>query len=204
MQSILIVVFLTAVLAQVPLREVQVLTLNQGTYTTGRRSTPISQLRCVGGDAMAEGSRVTSMQCHNQGFDGRDINWKCEAKVPNNMKLGRVTVNCEGYEFPEDPKILIGSCGVEFELLYLGTQDNRWMVYLKLCAIVVLSVLILILILDMIFDPYKRRRGQVYYPSFWSYFLWSPISTRRRRFSICDSDDELGYDDSSFACTERR
>lgn len=119
MKAILILLSLTAVLAQVHIQDVKVLTLYHDEYTTGRRSAPVPQLRCVGGTAMSEGYRIKSMQCHNQGFDGHDINWKCEAVIPNNMKLGWITVNCEGYDFPEDPRILIDSCGAEFELSYV-------------------------------------------------------------------------------------
>ena len=28
------------------------------------------------------------------------------------FKFGRITVSCEGYDYPDDPYILHGSCGV--------------------------------------------------------------------------------------------
>ena len=40
--------------------------------------------------------------------------WKCDAQLPKEYKLVETTVSCEGYDYPDDPYILAGSCGVSF------------------------------------------------------------------------------------------
>jgi hypothetical protein len=32
--------------------------------------------------------------------------------MPKKYKFGKLSVSCEGYDYPEDPYILAGSCGV--------------------------------------------------------------------------------------------
>ncbi len=109
--------------AQVHIKDVNVLTLYGNEYTTGRRNAPIPQLRCVG-SACFEGA-LKSMQCTNMGFDGSDANWDCKSEVGNRFTLGKVTVSCEGYDSPDDPHILVGSCGAEYELNYKPNTQNR-------------------------------------------------------------------------------
>jgi len=95
------------------LRDVQVLTLERGRMTSGRRSAGVAQLACVGGDACAL-YQPPSVQCYNMGSDGRDVQWKCEADMDDSFRFGSITVSCEGYSYPEDPYILAGSCGLEY------------------------------------------------------------------------------------------
>ncbi|KAK9468427.1 hypothetical protein V1512DRAFT_204290 [Lipomyces arxii] len=86
--------------------------------TKGRRVKPILQLKLVGGSAKGL-YEVDVMQCRNMGSgDGgpEDVQWKCTADVPGYFKLGRTDVICEGYNNPDDPYILRGSCGVEYTL----------------------------------------------------------------------------------------
>ncbi len=54
------------------LNDLQVLTLRHGQSTTARRSSPIPQLKCVGGSA---GCSFTPqvVQCYNRGSDGYDV-----------------------------------------------------------------------------------------------------------------------------------
>lgn len=37
--------------------------------------------------------------------------------MPDRYDLGQIQVTCEGYDYPDDPYILRGSCGVEYELV---------------------------------------------------------------------------------------
>lgn len=59
------------------------------------------------------------MRCKNEGADynEEDIQWKCTASLPEEFKLGGTDVICEGYDSPDDPYILKGSCGVEYKLV---------------------------------------------------------------------------------------
>ena len=57
---------------KVRLQDVQVLTLKDGKMTTGKRSSPVSQLNCVGGSAKGA-FRPQVVQCKNMGWDGQDV-----------------------------------------------------------------------------------------------------------------------------------
>ncbi|CAB4020765.1 store-operated calcium entry-associated regulatory factor-like isoform X1, partial [Paramuricea clavata] len=57
---------------KVRLSDVQVLTLHQGKMTTGRRSSPVLQLRCAGGSAGCSAFVPEVVQCYNRGSDGFD------------------------------------------------------------------------------------------------------------------------------------
>lgn len=98
------------------LSDVQALTLHWDQQTTGRRSAPQPQLLCVGGSGRELAHTVKTVQCRNQGHDGRDFQWRCEGQLDPRIKLGRLAVSCEGYREPNDEWILVGSCGLEYEL----------------------------------------------------------------------------------------
>lgn len=100
---------------RVPLRDVSTLTLYRGKMTNARRGNPIPQLRCVGGSA-AHRFEPDVVQCINRGSDGYDVQWECKADMDASYRFGRIEVSCEGYESPDDPNILVGSCGLEYEL----------------------------------------------------------------------------------------
>lgn len=97
---------------RVLLSEVKTLTLEKGKMTNGRRSSPVPQLACVGGSAGCHSFQPVVVQCLNQGSDGYDAQWECKADMDNDYRFGRIQVSCEGYEYPQDPYILRGSCGV--------------------------------------------------------------------------------------------
>lgn len=61
---------------------------------------------------MKYGYRVEAMQCKNMGGsygNKEDVQWSCTAEVPDEFKLGRTEVVCEGYTSPNDRYILKGS-----------------------------------------------------------------------------------------------
>ncbi|KAF2142790.1 uncharacterized protein K452DRAFT_317709 [Aplosporella prunicola CBS 121167] len=99
------------------LSNVKTLTLRHGLKTSARRVSPIPQLTCIGGDASGLYT-VDVMRCKNAGadYDPEDIQWTCTASLPPEFKLGSTDVICEGYDGPDDPYILKGSCGVEYRL----------------------------------------------------------------------------------------
>ena len=57
---------------KVKLKDVGVLTLRHGKMTTGRRSSPVPQLKCVGGSAQGAFTPQV-VQCKNMGSDGYDV-----------------------------------------------------------------------------------------------------------------------------------
>lgn len=101
---------------QVLLKDLQVLTLRQGHMTTGRRASPVPQLRCVGGTAGCGAFVPQVVQCYNRGSDGSDVQWECKTDMDNAYRFGRTEVTCEGFNYPEDPYVLKGSCGVEYTI----------------------------------------------------------------------------------------
>ncbi|KAG0276799.1 hypothetical protein BGZ96_003140 [Linnemannia gamsii] len=108
---------------KVLLKDVQTLTLHQGRMTTGRRTSPVRQIKCVGGNACGD-FEPEVVQCTNAGFDGSDVQWKCQADLPENLRFGQLDVFCEGYAHPDDPFVLKGSCGLEFKLQYTNIRHN--------------------------------------------------------------------------------
>ena len=74
----------------------------------GRRSSPVPQLKCVGGSAQGH-FNPQAVQCYNRGFDGQDVQWECKADMDNLYRFGSVEVICEGYDYPDDPYILKGT-----------------------------------------------------------------------------------------------
>ncbi|NXP16849.1 SARAF factor, partial [Scytalopus superciliaris] len=97
------------------LRDVEALTLHRGQYTTSRRAPAVPQLQCTGGSAgCAHGPEV--VQCYNKGWDGYDVQWQCKADLENAYRFGQIEVSCEGYDYPDDPYILRGSCSLLFRL----------------------------------------------------------------------------------------
>lgn len=107
--------------ARVRLADVQTLTLYAGKMTAGRRSSPVPHANCIGGTAQGKYTPST-IQCTNKGWDGVDAQWECKADLDNAYRFGETTVVCEGYDHPEDPYILAGSCGVEYTLEF--TQEG--------------------------------------------------------------------------------
>jgi hypothetical protein len=68
------------------------------------------------------------MRCKNAGadYDEDNIQWTCTASLPEEFKLGSTDVICEGYDYPEDPYILKGSCGVEYRLILTDKGHARY------------------------------------------------------------------------------
>ena len=58
------------------------------------------------------------MQCYNRGSDGTDIQWECKTDMIKKYTFDKISVNCEGFDFPEDQYILRGSCAV---ILFIPT-----------------------------------------------------------------------------------
>ncbi|EFA84398.1 DUF1183 family protein [Heterostelium album PN500] len=104
------------------LKDVKVLTLVDNKMTRGSRSSPIKQLECAGGSARCQRNLLPqSVQCHNIGSDGTDVQWECKANLDTAVQFGKLDVSCEGYAYPEDPYILKGSCGLRYELEYTNS-----------------------------------------------------------------------------------
>jgi hypothetical protein len=108
------------------LSDIPVLTFHRGEMTAAQRSSPVPQLDCIGGSAISRTElRPTTVQCKNSGHDGHSVQWKCEAELDNSVRLGKVEVTCEGFRHSGDNLVLIGSCGLEYELNYTPAYLNH-------------------------------------------------------------------------------
>lgn len=112
---------------KVKLSKIQSLTLRKGLQTSHRRVSAVPQLKCVGGSARGH-YEVDVMRCKNSGadYDEENIQWTCTASLPEEFKLGSTDVICEGYDYPEDPYILKGSCGVEYRLVLTEKGEEKF------------------------------------------------------------------------------
>ena len=52
--------------------------------------------------------------------------WECKSDMDNLYRFGEIEVVCEGYDYPEDPYITQGSCGLEYTLEY--TKEGTFFV----------------------------------------------------------------------------
>lgn len=101
---------------KIRLTDVSVITLHPGKMTNSRRTHPVPQLKCVGGSAGCSAFTPSVVQCYNRGSDGYDVQWECKTDMDSQYKFGEITVSCEGYDYPDDPYILKGSCGLEYTI----------------------------------------------------------------------------------------
>ncbi|KAG4066620.1 hypothetical protein HA402_007256 [Bradysia odoriphaga] len=121
---LLLVASVSAKRDSIRLKDVNTLTLYSDKWTTSRRSAPVKQLTCVGGHCNR--AQIETAQCYNRGFDGNDVQWECKAELPSNYKFGRLEVSCEGYDYPEDDYILVGSCGLEYTIAEVSKTSNSY------------------------------------------------------------------------------
>lgn len=111
---------------KIKLTDLKTITLYSGKMTNGRRTAPVPQLHCTGGSAGC--SFVPHVvQCYNKGFDGYDVQWECKTDMDNAYRFGTIEVTCEGYDYPDDPYILKGSCGLRYTIDYTkeGQKQNK-------------------------------------------------------------------------------
>lgn len=111
---------------KIKLTKIKSLTFESDEYTNSRRLKPIPQLECLGNNC--DKYLPESIHCENVGKDEytNHIQWRCTTSLPRNLKLGevfyiliqffylylvligKVRVNCEGYNSSDDPYVLKG------------------------------------------------------------------------------------------------
>jgi len=113
-------------MSRVELAKIQSLTLYKDSYTAARRTSALPQLVCIGKPCRLYQPEV--VRCVNLGGTGTEVDWKCEADLPDTLRFGRVEVSCEGWSTPGDPYVLKGSCSLEYRLVQipnsLRTSDS--------------------------------------------------------------------------------
>ena len=133
---------------KVLLKEVDVLLLETGKKTTGRRSVPVNQLECVN----FCNNKPKKVACRNIGHDGSDVIWDCKSDPPGKI-FDVINVECEGFEYPDDEYVLAGSCGLRYngasyfqrakplnDLPNPKKNDYSDIVFVSVCVIVFMSI----------------------------------------------------------------
>ncbi|KAI0041707.1 DUF1183-domain-containing protein [Auriscalpium vulgare] len=121
-------------MSRVALNSLSSLIFYKDEQTASQRGRPIQQLVCKGSPCRLFTPDV--VRCVNLGGVGTEVDWKCEADLPETIRLGRVEVSCEGWGGPGDTDVLKGSCSLEYRLVdvpnalrhpnnILGSQ-KRW------------------------------------------------------------------------------
>ncbi|RXM27184.1 Store-operated calcium entry-associated regulatory factor [Acipenser ruthenus] len=61
------------------------------------------------------------------GLSEDDTAWECKTDMDTAYRFGTIEVSCEGYNYPDDPYVLKGSCGMEYtlELTEHGKQNRK-------------------------------------------------------------------------------
>ncbi|KAH8923615.1 DUF1183-domain-containing protein [Atractiella rhizophila] len=113
---------------RIPLDNLSALTLYSDRMTTARRGDPIPQLTCEG--KYCSYFTPDIVQCSNQGSSSPgNVEWKCEADLPESLSFSRIEVSCEGWDSSSDPYVLAGSCGLTYSLKpnphYKGSEQKR-------------------------------------------------------------------------------
>ena len=81
-------------------------------------------IQCRGGTAGCGAFVPEVVQCYNRGSDGLDVQWECKTDMDNKYRFGKISVSCEGYDYPDDPYILAGSCGLDYTIDRVGNSGN--------------------------------------------------------------------------------
>jgi len=111
---------------QVLLSEVQALTFFRHRDTAARRTSPIPQLKCIGDHQLCQAKYLPSaVQCINVGLDGIDVQWQCKAELDADVVFEAFHVSCEGFQGPDDPFVLEGSCGLEYKLKFTNAYIEK-------------------------------------------------------------------------------
>ncbi|KAA1467444.1 DUF1183-domain-containing protein [Dentipellis sp. KUC8613] len=101
--------------SRIALAAIPALTFYKDALTRSRRGRPVQQLVCIGKACDLYTPDV--VRCVNIGGEGTDVEWKCEADLPEALRFGRVEVSCEGWSGPGDTDVLKGSCALEYRLV---------------------------------------------------------------------------------------
>ena len=166
----------------IPINKVKELNLLHGNNTIGRRKNPIKQLTCEGW--LCFQYAPNKIKCNNVGTDGIDIKWNCYTNLDSKVKFGKLDVNCEGFDFPEDPNILIGSCGLTYTLEYTNNETNNFegLTNDNIFGIILISFLFIIcLCCGHYYDEYNYDQNY----SRRDYRSPSPIRSKTKLYFFC-------------------
>ena len=186
---------------KIPIKEVTSLLLSRGKMTTGRRAAPVPQLNCLSNCRDAP----DTIYCGNAGHDGEDVVWECKSDPPGAV-FRDLNVQCEGYDYPDDPNILKGSCGIEFRIARSpryssDDQDPKTGGVLFICLVILVA-------LSCFSDSGSRSSSyRSSSPGFWTGAAagyYAGRSNRGGRYRSSWRSGRSSFGGSSYARTTRR
>ncbi|CAL8132369.1 unnamed protein product [Orchesella dallaii] len=74
----------------------------------------------------------------------------------HHFKFGNISVNCEGYDYPTDPYILKGSCGLSYTLDWAG--QSEWSTGTKLFLFGFVALVIIFIVFAIACGDPKSNR----------------------------------------------
>jgi len=111
-------------MSRVELAKIKALTFYKDALTESRRTEAIPQLICAN-KSVCKLYTPEVVRCQSLGGSGTDIDWKCEADLPESLRFGKIQVSCEGWARAGDPYVLKGSCSLEYRLVQVpGSLRN--------------------------------------------------------------------------------
>uniref|UniRef100_A0A090XB01 Store-operated calcium entry-associated regulatory factor n=1 Tax=Ixodes ricinus TaxID=34613 RepID=A0A090XB01_IXORI len=113
---------------KVKLSDVKTLTLSHGSYD--HRVGGLVPSHSCNAWVAVQAAPVFRQRCSatTRGVTALTSEWECKADLPKSLKFGHIEVACEGYDYPDDPYILQGSCGLEYKLERTGhsySEDSQ-------------------------------------------------------------------------------
>ncbi|KAF9048643.1 hypothetical protein BJ165DRAFT_1040385 [Panaeolus papilionaceus] len=105
-------------MSRIELAKIPALTLYKDELTAARRTDPVPQLICHGKPCKLYQPEV--VRCINTGGSGTEVDWKCEADLPELLRFGKLEVSCEGWSKAGDPYVLKGSCSLDYRLVQVS------------------------------------------------------------------------------------
>ena len=113
--------------------------------------------------------------CVNVNSDDHFVTWKCNSKhLSTKVFFGDVIISCEGYSYRDDDYVLVGSCGLEYQLNWVtadmaqGNSDSflgfyrlhrrEVLSFFGLCIIAAITLIAIVLCVGTI--QTKRREEE--------------------------------------------
>jgi len=141
------------------LEDVDSLVFEWGKTTAYHRTSPIPQLQCIGGPCTAV--HFNYVTCFRKYF-GLQLGWECKAEMPDGYTFGTAEVSCEGFDFPEDPYVTRGSCGLKYSIVSMnhGAPGGRASaVFEVICYLIIFIFIICLFIAAASNGPYVYHHG---------------------------------------------
>lgn len=157
----LLLLFFTSVQA-LQLKQVQTLLLQRDAFTTSDHGNIMRQITCE--NDCHRFTEISSAVCQNMGWDGTSVIWKCEwPGVPNDLRIGTFTIQCEGVKGPGDEDIVPGSCNINVHLKDIRQHNSDVEKFILFIFLIILVCIILACIINADGRPSGYHGGSSFF-----------------------------------------